>query len=98
VSSFKKTSILKSFEVTGIWPMDSNIILKRFAHMPELQKSLPFGPSDNDWIQMERLVPAAMKETQQEEAKKLSLSLHHLSVQNHLLKHENMGSRENLYT
>jgi hypothetical protein len=41
---------------------------------------------------------AAVKDTQQEEAKKLSLSLHHLSVQNHLLKHENEGSIEILHT
>jgi hypothetical protein len=98
VSSFKETSILKSFEVTGIWPMDPDVILKRFTHTPEQQRSSPSGLSDNDRIQMERLVRAAVKDTRQEEATKLSLSLHHLSVQNHLLKHKNQGFRETLHT
>jgi hypothetical protein len=40
---------------------------------------------------MERLVRAAVKDTRQDEAKKLSLTLHQLSVQNQLLQHEVKG-------
>jgi hypothetical protein len=31
ITSFKKETILKSFEATGIWPMNANVILKRFS-------------------------------------------------------------------
>jgi hypothetical protein len=31
-SSFTKKLILKSFEATGVWPMDRDVILKRFRH------------------------------------------------------------------
>ncbi|PZD22736.1 hypothetical protein A1F97_11327, partial [Pyrenophora tritici-repentis] len=47
--------------------------------------------SPSDWLQMERLVRAAVKDTRQDEAKKLSLTLHQVSVQNQLLQHENRG-------
>jgi cell shape-determining protein MreC len=42
-------------------------------------------------------VHIAVKDTQQEELKKLSLLLYHISVQNESLKHENEGLREALY-
>ena len=85
---FTEKTILKSFEATGIWPMNAEVILKRFIH------TLPGSDGDqrsnsrlslSDWRHMERLVRAAVKDTHQEEAQKLSLSLHHLAVQNELL-------------
>ena len=82
MSSFKESSILKSFEVTGIWPMDPSPVLQRFIHTPSPDRSSPSHLSDNDWIHMERLVRSAVKDTHQEESKKLSLSLHHLSSVN----------------
>ena len=76
--------------------MDASVILRRFASTPEAERSSSSGLSDNDWRMLNRLVRVAVKDTQQEESKKLSLSLHHISVQNELLKHENEGLREAL--
>ncbi|KAH5632622.1 hypothetical protein HBI23_218330 [Parastagonospora nodorum] len=45
----------------------------------------------SDWLQMERLVRAAVKDPCQDEAKRLSLTLYQLSVQNQLLQHEVKG-------
>jgi len=45
---------------------------------------------------MDRLVRAAVTNSHQYEARKLRSSVHHLSVQNELLKHEVEGLREAL--
>jgi hypothetical protein len=38
-ASFEQSTISKAFEATGIWLMDPNVILKRFASMPEAEQS-----------------------------------------------------------
>ena len=45
---------------------------------------------------LDRLVRVAVNDSHQYEARKLRSSVHHLSVQNELLKHENEGLREAL--
>ncbi|KAI1531631.1 hypothetical protein PtrSN002B_010717, partial [Pyrenophora tritici-repentis] len=45
---------------------------------------------------IDRLVRAAVTNSHQYEARKLRSSVHHLSVQNELLKHENEGLKEAL--
>jgi hypothetical protein len=74
--------------------MDANVILRRFASTPEAERSSSSGLSDHDWRKMDRLVRAAVKDTQQTESKKLRSSVHHLSVQNELLKHRVEGLEE----
>jgi hypothetical protein len=96
ISSLKESSILKPFEATGIWPMDPNVVLKRLIHTPSPDRSSPSHLSDNDWTHTERLFRSAVKDVHQEESKKLSLSLHHLSTENQVLHHENQGLREAL--
>ncbi|KAI1508325.1 DUF1682 multi-domain protein [Pyrenophora tritici-repentis] len=86
----RETLISKAFETTGIWPKDPNVVLKRFTRTPKRSPSSS-RLSPSDWLQMERLVRAAVKDTRQDEAKKLSLTLHQVSVQNQLLQHENRG-------
>jgi hypothetical protein len=60
-SSFKEKTILKSFEATGIWPMDPWPVLQKFTHTPSPDRSSPSHLSDNDWIHMERLVRNAVR-------------------------------------
>jgi hypothetical protein len=96
ISSFTESLILKAFEATGIWPMDANVILRRFASTPEAERSSSSGLSDHDWRKLDRLVRAAVNDSHQYEARKLRSSVHHLSVQNELLKHENEGLKEAL--
>jgi hypothetical protein len=95
-SSFTESLILKAFEATGIWPMDANVILRRFASTPEAERSSSSGLSDHDWRKMDRLVRAAVTDSHQDSARKLRSSVHHLSVQNELLKHEVEGLKEAL--
>ncbi|KAF7578355.1 hypothetical protein PtrM4_025950 [Pyrenophora tritici-repentis] len=95
-SSFVDNLILKAFEATRIWPIDANVILRRFTSTPEAERSSLSGLSNNDWRKLNQLVRAAVKDTQQTEFKKLRLSVHHLSVQNELLKHKNEGLKEAL--
>jgi hypothetical protein len=96
ISSFAESLIFKAFEATGIWPMDAIVILRRFASTPEAERSSSSGLSDSDWRKMDRLVRVAVNDSHQYEARKLRSSLHHLSVQNELLKHENEGLKEAL--
>ncbi|KAF2742948.1 DDE-domain-containing protein [Sporormia fimetaria CBS 119925] len=100
VDSFKNTTILKSFEATGIAPIDPDILLKRFTNTAldeqESRESSTSALSPSDWRKMERLVRVAVKDRDTEEAKRLSRSLHSLQVQNELLHHENDGLREAL--
>ena len=87
---------MKAFEATGIWPMDANVILRRFASTLEAEISSSSGLSDSDWRKIDRLVRAAVTDSHQYEARKLRSSVHYLSVQNKLLKHENKGLKETL--
>jgi hypothetical protein len=47
-ASFKQSTILTAFEATGIWPIDPNIILKRFVSTPEAEQSSSSELSDSD--------------------------------------------------
>ncbi|KNG47788.1 hypothetical protein TW65_05467 [Stemphylium lycopersici] len=77
-------------------PMDANVILRRFASTPEAERSSSSGLSDSDWRKMDRFVRAAVTDSHQYEARKLRSSIHHLSVENELLKHKVGGLEEAL--
>ena len=74
--------------------MDANVILRRFASTPEAERSSSSGLSDYDWRKLDRLVRAAVTDSHQYEGRKLRSSVHHLSVQNELLKHKVEGLEE----
>jgi broad specificity phosphatase PhoE len=86
--------ILKSFEATGVWPMDSEVILKRFNATTldkdkdtELRK---LGNGDT-WRDIRKILDAAVAERAKDEGKRVAAVLHSLQVQNELLYHENEG-------
>jgi hypothetical protein len=95
-SCFTESLILKAFEATGIWLMDANVILCRFASMPEAERSSSSELSDYGWRNMDRLIQATVPNNYLDKAKRLRSSVHYLSVQYKLLKHENKGLREAL--
>ena len=97
-ASFKESIILTSFKSTGISPPNPTPILDRFAHDQDLGHSSSSGLSDHDWRKMDRLVRSAVKDQGSQDTKKLRQSLHHLSVQNELLKHEIEGIKQVLST
>jgi hypothetical protein len=72
-----KKFLLKSFEATGFWPMDSELILKRFMLKdPKDSEGAP-SHSYSNWLHMEHLVQAAAKDSQSDERKQLSLTLYY---------------------
>jgi hypothetical protein len=79
--------------------LEPDIILKRFVNTdPEEQGSRESSASvlsRSDWRKIERLVQVVARYINKE-TKKLSRSLHSISVQNELLKHEVRGLREAL--
>jgi hypothetical protein len=88
---FKKETVFKSFAATGIWPLDAEVIIKHFCKTAPQQAQSTFSLTPNDWHEIEHLVRTAVKDTTAGDAKQLSLTLHHLQVQNELLNHENHG-------
>ena len=95
-TSFKESTILKSFEATGISPPDPDPILDRFAQDQESGDSSSSGLSDHDWRKMDRVIRSAVKDQSGKDTQKLRRSLHHLSVQNELLHHDIDGLRQAL--
>jgi hypothetical protein len=66
VSSFTTGTVLKSFEATGIWPMNYEAIPKRFklGHPQEQDgETAPSVLEPSNWCQMDRLVRSAVRKT-----------------------------------
>ena len=100
ISSFKEETILKSFKATGISPCNPEVILKRFTETtPDKQGSRESSTSvlsGSDWRKLDRLVRSVVEDQSSKNAQKLSHSLHHISVQNELLRCEINGLKEAL--
>jgi hypothetical protein len=91
-STMKPEAILKSFQATGVWPMDAEVILKRFSNRTSRQdealKLKQKGDGDT-WIQLRKLYHAAVPDKSKVEARQLEASFHSLQTQNELLHLEN---------
>ncbi|CAE7003081.1 DDE 1 domain containing protein [Pyrenophora teres f. teres] len=94
--SFRRGLILKSFQATGVLPMDAQAVLKRFNKTPQQQlngvKVGQQGDGDS-WRQLRNFLDAAVEDRAEVESTRLEQSLHSLQVQNELLHHENEGLR-----
>jgi hypothetical protein len=80
-SAMKRDTILKSFQATGVWPMDAEVVLKRFNTTTSEQDeaSQPREQGDGDtWIQLRKCFDAAVADKAKVEAKRLSQSIHSL--------------------
>jgi hypothetical protein len=101
VSSFKEEMVLQSFKATGIYPMDAEVILKRFnkapSNNPEVPSSEPKG-NGSSWNELYRLYNVAVKDNGGAAAKELSGALHSLQVHNELLLHKNTSLCDALTT
>ncbi|KAI1526948.1 hypothetical protein PtrCC142_009808 [Pyrenophora tritici-repentis] len=75
-------TILKSFQATSVWPMEPQVILKRFNNNTTTQYEAPqvgeHGDGDS-WSQLRKIFEAAVADTAR--------------VQNELLHHDNDGLR-----
>ena len=96
-TSFKESTILTSFKATGISPLDPEPILSRFTNNDrESRESSHSSLSDSDWRKIDRLIRSAVNDQSDRDTQKLRQSLHHMSVQNELLKYEVDGLRHAL--
>ncbi|KAF1973249.1 hypothetical protein BU23DRAFT_388691, partial [Bimuria novae-zelandiae CBS 107.79] len=93
--SFKKKTILKSFEATGIWPRNAEVILQKYRPSTPVEQdsreSSTSVLSGKDWLKIETLVRNTVREEGSREVQKLKRSLHHISVQNDILHAEVQG-------
>ncbi|KAF1937351.1 hypothetical protein EJ02DRAFT_385793, partial [Clathrospora elynae] len=96
VKATRKNLVLKSFRATGIWPMDPEIILKRFT--PKKPKPLvEASQNSQNWVQMEQQLRGVIKSPGDlDAANQLSQTLYKLQVRNELLSYKNNGLREAL--
>lgn len=79
ISSFTEKNVLSSFAATGIWPMDRNVVTKKFQPSTPPQESRDTASSHlspSDWQRMEKLLKDAVKEGTDEAVKKLEASFH----------------------
>jgi hypothetical protein len=79
----KPETIKKSFQATGVWPMDAEAVLKRFNNTTlEQDEAAELGQhGDGDsWIELRKLFEAAVPDELSIEAKRLKLSLHSLQT------------------
>jgi hypothetical protein len=78
VKATRKDLVLKSFCATGIWPMDPEIILKRFT--PKKPKPLAEAlQNSQNWVQIERQLRGVIKSLgDPDAANQLSQTLHKL--------------------
>ena len=93
--------IKKSFQATGVWPMDADAVLKRFSnHTSEQDKALRLQQHGNgdSWRELRKIFDAAVADKAKVEAQQLKASLHSLQVQNELLHHKNDGLQRELNT
>ncbi|PVH90728.1 hypothetical protein DM02DRAFT_547246, partial [Periconia macrospinosa] len=102
MGTFTQGLILRSFEATGIAPLQPNVILQRFAKdTPEVSDSSTSSSSvysGKDWLKIETLLRKVAKDEGSKELKKIKRSLHRISIQNSLLHHEIAGLEEILTT
>lgn len=100
MSSFTEATVLRSFEVTGIAPLNPDKILDRFTNnasdTSDSQGSCTSCYSGEDWLKIQSLIRSAVKDESSKEARKLSRSLHHISVQNDVLHHDMKGLKKAL--
>ena len=88
--------ILKSFQATGVWPMEADQVLQRFNNDPQQQDDdlgiREQGDGDT-WPQLRKIFDAAVADKAKVEAKRLSQGLHSLQVNNELLRLQNAELR-----
>jgi hypothetical protein len=101
ITSFKKETILKSFEATEVWPKEREKILQKFRQENQEARELEANSCNintSSWRKIRGLIQSVVQGGAEKEAKQLTHSLHNLEVQNELLHHENQGLRQALTT
>jgi hypothetical protein len=78
-ASFKEETILKAFEATGLSPLNSEAILKRFnqpTQSGQLSDSDSLALSASDWRKIKQLIDRAVTDRDQRKISKLNQTIH----------------------
>jgi hypothetical protein len=87
-------TIRRSFEATGVWPLDAEVILQHFntttLEQDEDTELCKLGDRDS-WSDQQFFLDAAVTDKAKAEGKCVAAALHSLQVRNKLLHHKNNG-------
>ncbi|KAI9034731.1 uncharacterized protein KD926_006352 [Aspergillus affinis] len=99
-SALSTENIASSWKSVGVWPLNPDIVLSRFNrnddNRPSSSESSRSVLSAEDWRKIERLLKHAVVDLYDQNAKKLSSTMHHLSTENIILKLRCQGLEEAL--
>ena len=95
-SVFKPQLIQRSFEATGVYPPNPDVILQKFAKEASDSESSNSVLSGSDWLKLKSIVRREVKDQGSKDVKKLQRSLCHISAQNSILQEEVRGLRQSL--
>jgi hypothetical protein len=87
-------TIKRSFQATGVWPMDAEVVLKRFNNSTMGQdeaSALGHYGDGNSWRELRKIFDAVVADKAKIEAQQLEASLHSLQTHNELLHHKYEG-------
>jgi hypothetical protein len=93
---FKPPLIKRSFEATGIYPANPDVVLEKFAKQASDSDSSNSVLSGSDWLKLKSIVRREVKDQGSKDVKKLQRSLCHISAQNSILREEVRGLRQSL--
>ena len=100
MTTFTDELIQKSFEATGIFPANANVILNRFETekptTPPEQVIQVTESGEPTWLKAKSLVRSSVKDINSAEAQELVQHLHSLHVEKELLEHQLDGVKEAL--
>ena len=97
--TFTEKTVLRSFEATGISPLNPSLVVDKFIQ----EDSEAFSSnsdtsvySGKDWLKVETLVRNIAVDRRHKDTQKILRSLHHISIQNQLLHDKIIGLKSAL--
>ena len=101
-TSFSEKNVLSSFKSTGISPFNPDVILNRFINNDSDTSSNSEDDArvyeGDEWRLLNQVAKRATREAASQDASAVLQSLHHIAIQNQLLRAENDGLRDALIT
>jgi hypothetical protein len=95
-ASFKESSILRAFEVTGLSPFNPEVILHKFRTTAPGSDSESSNLSASDWRKIRQLVDRAVHHQESRKISQLNRTILKLSTRSSLVEQENKRLREAL--
>ncbi|KAG9185049.1 hypothetical protein G6011_02996 [Alternaria panax] len=95
-ASFKESTILRAFEVTGLSPFNSEVILQKFRAIAAESDSEWSNLSASDWRKIRTLIDRAVTHRESSKISQLDRTVHRLSSQAKVAQNEIRDLKEAL--